>query len=35
LGHTSVNTTQLYLRSLGVEDIRAGQDRLTPLNQAP
>jgi integrase/recombinase XerD len=33
-GHTSVNTTQLYLRSLGVEDIRAGQDRLTPLNQA-
>jgi len=32
LGHTSVSTTQLYLRSMGIEDIRAGQDRLTPLS---
>jgi site-specific recombinase XerD len=31
LGHTAVTTTQLYLRSLGVDDFRAGLERLTPL----
>ncbi len=31
LGHTSVSTTQIYLRSLGVEELRAGRERLTPL----
>lgn len=32
LGHTSISTTQIYLRSMGVEDLRAGQERLTPLH---
>jgi integrase/recombinase XerD len=31
LGHTQLSTTQLYLRSLGVDDFRAGLERLTPL----
>jgi integrase/recombinase XerD len=31
LGHTSVSTTQIYLRSMGIEDLRRGQERLTPL----
>jgi integrase/recombinase XerC len=31
LGHTALSTTQLYLRSLGVEDLRTGRERLTPL----
>jgi integrase/recombinase XerD len=31
LGHTQISTTQLYLRSLGVDDFRAGLERLTPL----
>jgi integrase/recombinase XerD len=31
LGHTAVTTTQIYLRSLGVDDLRAGTERLTPL----
>jgi integrase/recombinase XerD len=31
LGHTAITTTQLYLRSMGVEDLRAGKERLTPL----
>jgi site-specific recombinase XerD len=31
LGHTAVTTTQIYLRSLGVEDLRTGMERLTPL----
>jgi site-specific recombinase XerD len=32
LGHTSVKTTEKYLQSLGVEDLQAVHDRLTPLN---
>jgi integrase/recombinase XerD len=31
LGHTAVTTTQIYLRSLGVDDLRVGLERLTPL----
>jgi integrase/recombinase XerD len=31
LGHTSISTTQTYLRGLGVEDVRSGLERLTPL----
>jgi site-specific recombinase XerD len=32
LGHTAITTTQIYLRSLGVEDLQtAGERRLTPL----
>jgi hypothetical protein len=31
LGHTQVTTTQLYLRSLGVADLRNARERLTPL----
>jgi integrase/recombinase XerD len=31
LGHTHINTTALYLRSLGIADIRAQHERLTPL----
>jgi hypothetical protein len=31
LGHTTVVTTQIYLRSLGVEELRCGRERLTPL----
>jgi site-specific recombinase XerD len=31
LGHTTVTTTQSYLRALGVEDFRVGHERLTPL----
>jgi integrase/recombinase XerD len=31
LGHTAVTTTQIYLRSMGIEDLRAEQERLTPL----
>jgi site-specific recombinase XerD len=31
LGHTAVGTTQIYLRSLGLTDLRSGQERLTPL----
>jgi site-specific recombinase XerD len=34
LGHTSVSTTQLYLRSMGVEDLRTGHEHLTPLSVA-
>jgi site-specific recombinase XerD len=33
LGHTAITTTQIYLRSLGVEDLQtAGERRLTPLS---
>lgn len=32
LGHSTISTTQLYLRGLGVEDLREGRDRLTPLH---
>jgi integrase/recombinase XerD len=32
LGHTSINTTQIYLRSMGLEDLRMGHERLTPLH---
>jgi site-specific recombinase XerD len=31
LGHTAITTTQTYLRSLSVEDLRNGRERLTPL----
>ena len=31
LGHTTVTVTQTYLRSLGVEDLRSGRERLSPL----
>jgi integrase/recombinase XerD len=31
LGHTAITTTQTYLRSLGVEELRSGRERLTPL----
>jgi integrase/recombinase XerD len=31
LGHSSILTTQKYLRSLGVEDLQAAHDRLSPL----
>jgi site-specific recombinase XerD len=31
LGHTSVTTTQKYLQSVGVDDLQAVHDRLTPL----
>ena len=31
LGHTAITTTQAYLRSLGVEELRDGRERLTPL----
>jgi site-specific recombinase XerD len=31
LGHTAVSTTQLYLRSLGVEDLKEGSAGLSPL----
>lgn len=32
LGHTSLTTTQKYLRSLGVEDLREVHDGLSPLS---
>lgn len=31
LGHSSVSTTQIYIRGLGVEDFQAEQARLSPL----
>lgn len=31
LGHTSISTTQLYLRSMGIEQVRADYDKLSPL----
>jgi integrase/recombinase XerD len=31
LGHTSVSTTQIYLRSMGIEQLRDDHDTLTPL----
>lgn len=31
LGHTSVTTTQKYLQSVGVDDLQAVHDRLSPL----
>ena len=31
LGHTAITTTQTYLRSMGIEDLRSGRERLTPL----
>jgi integrase/recombinase XerD len=33
LGHTSVKTTERYLESLGVEDLRAVHDKLSPLTR--
>lgn len=32
LGHSSIITTQKYLRSLGVDDLQAVHDRLSPLS---
>jgi site-specific recombinase XerD len=34
LGHTSVSTTQLYLRSMGIEQFRARHDVLSPLSSS-
>ena len=31
LGHTSINTTQLYLRSMGVEHLLEGHSQFSPL----
>jgi integrase/recombinase XerD len=33
LGHTSVKTTEIYLRSMGVEMVQDAQQRLSPLAQ--
>jgi hypothetical protein len=33
LGHSSVTTTERYLQSLGVEDLRAVHDRLSLLSK--
>jgi integrase/recombinase XerD len=33
LGHTSLTTTQLYLRSMGIEQIAEHHSSLSPLNQ--
>jgi integrase/recombinase XerD len=33
LGHTSVKTTEIYLRSMGVEYMPEGQQRLSPLSR--
>jgi len=32
LGHASISTTQIYLRSMEIDVISEGHDRLTPLN---
>jgi integrase/recombinase XerD len=32
LGHTDIKTTQIYLRSMGIEQIRESHTRLSPLN---
>jgi integrase/recombinase XerD len=32
LGHTNIQTTQIYLRSMGIEQIRESHTRLSPLN---
>jgi integrase/recombinase XerD len=32
LGHSSVTTTQKYLQSVGVDDLQAVHDRLSPLS---
>jgi integrase/recombinase XerD len=32
LGHTDIRTTQIYLRSMGIEQIRESHTRLSPLN---
>jgi integrase/recombinase XerD len=32
LGHTNIQTTQIYLRSMGIEQIRESHLRLSPLN---
>lgn len=34
LGHSSISTTQLYLRSMGLEHLREGHSRLSPLSRA-
>jgi integrase/recombinase XerD len=32
LGHTSVKVTDVYLRSMGIEDFQAEQQRLSPVS---
>ena len=31
LGHSTISTTQLYLRSMGIEHLREGHARFSPL----
>jgi site-specific recombinase XerD len=31
LGHQSISTTQIYLRSMGLEHLQEGHSRLSPL----
>jgi integrase/recombinase XerD len=33
LGHTSVKVTEVYLRSMGIEDFQAEQQRLSPVSR--
>lgn len=33
LGHSSISTTQLYLRSMGVEHLQEGHSRFSPLSR--
>jgi len=34
LGHTSISTTQIYLRSMGLEHLREGHSQYSPLARA-
>jgi integrase/recombinase XerD len=33
LGHTSISTTQLYLRSMGLEHLQEGHAKFSPLGR--
>jgi integrase/recombinase XerD len=33
LGHTSITTTQIYLRSMGIEHLKEGHERFSPLGR--
>lgn len=33
LGHSSINTTQIYLRSMGVEHLKEGHQQFSPLGR--
>jgi site-specific recombinase XerD len=33
LGHTSIATTQVYLRSMGVEHLQEGHEKYSPLGR--